>query len=131
MAAPGITPVPVSGSLPGIVPRPVPRPFGAPVVGQGGDPARAAPFDAVTGNPRPAGRDGPMWAAAQALEASFLALMLEDAGVGEVPSSFGGGPGEAHFASFLREAQAKGMVEAGGIGLAESLFDAMKGRADV
>ncbi len=87
----------------------------------------AAPSQALPTNRR----DGPMWAAAQALEASFLALMLEDAGVGAVPSSMGGGPGEAHFASFLREAQARGMVEAGGIGLAESLFQAMGGRDDV
>lgn len=76
-------------------------------------------------------RDAALWAAAQAMEASFLSMMLEDAGVGEVPDAFGGGAGEEHFASFLREAQAKEMVEAGGIGLAESLFEAMKGRADV
>ena len=95
-------------------------------------PARPSPLSAsVRPDPRPMStRDGQIWAAARSLEASFLALMLEDAGVGAVPSAFGGGPGEAHFASFLREAQARGMVEAGGIGLAESLFDAMKGRSD-
>lgn len=69
-------------------------------------------------------------AAAAKLEATFLAEMLKSAGVGAPRESFGGGPGEEHFASFLREAQAREMVEAGGIGLAEALFEAMKVRLD-
>ena len=44
--------------------------------------------------------------------------------------AFGGGEGEDSFASFLRDAQAENLVSAGGIGLAESLFDAMKARAN-
>ncbi|MFB1024792.1 MAG: rod-binding protein, partial [Octadecabacter sp.] len=38
---------------------------------------------------------------------------------------FGGGAGEDQFASFLRDDQAKQMTQAGGIGLAQSMFDAM------
>ncbi len=68
--------------------------------------------------------------AAAKLEATFLAEMLKSAGVGAPRESFGGGAGEEQFASFLREAQAKEMVEAGGIGLAEALFEAMKVRID-
>ena len=68
--------------------------------------------------------------AAQNLEATFLAEMLKAAGVGAPRDAFGGGAGEDQFASFLREAQAKEMVHAGGIGLAESLFEAMKVRMD-
>ena len=68
--------------------------------------------------------------AAQNLEATFLAEMLKAAGVGAPRDAFGGGAGEDQFASFLREAQAKEMVRAGGIGLAESLFEAMKVRLD-
>ena len=68
--------------------------------------------------------------AARALEASFLAVMLKSAGFGEGRDAFGGGTGEDQFASFLVQAQAEKMVEAGGIGLAESLFEALKGRAD-
>ena len=71
-------------------------------------------------------RTDPLWTAAQALEQNFLAEMLKSAGVGEAPSAFGGGVGEDQFASYLREAQAGAMVEAGGIGLAERLFQAMK-----
>lgn len=66
--------------------------------------------------------------AAQKLEATFLAEMLKAAGVGAPRETFGGGAGEEHFASFLREAQANEMVKSGGIGLAEALFEAMKGK---
>lgn len=68
----------------------------------------------------------PLRAVAQKLEAAFLSEMLKAAGVGKTPDSFGGGAGEEHFASFLRDAQASEMVRAGGIGLAESLFQALK-----
>ena len=64
--------------------------------------------------------------AAQKMEATFLAEMLKSAGVGAPRETFGGGAGEEHFSSFLREAQAEEMVKAGGIGLAEALFEAMK-----
>ena len=67
-------------------------------------------------------------AAAERLEAAFLAEMLKSAGVGKTPETFGGGAGEAQFASFLREAQATEMVKAGGIGLADHIFDAMRAR---
>lgn len=68
--------------------------------------------------------------AAQTLEATFLSEMLKSAGVGAPRTSFGGGAGEEHFASFLREEQAAEMVKAGGIGLAEVLFNAMKVRSN-
>lgn len=54
----------------------------------------------------------------QKLETVFLAEMLKAAGVGKSPDSFGGGVGEDQFSSFLREAQAREMVYAGGLGLA-------------
>ena len=62
---------------------------------------------------------------AQALEAQFLSEMLKSAGVGQTPKEFGGGAGEDQFSSFLRDEQAKQMTQAGGIGLAQSLFDSM------
>lgn len=67
---------------------------------------------------------------ARELEATFLAEMLKYAGLGETPDSFGGGAGEEQFGSFLRLEQARAMVDAGGIGLAQSLFEAMKESAD-
>lgn len=66
--------------------------------------------------------------AAEKLEATFLAEMLKSAGVGQPRDAFGGGAGEEHFSSFLRDAQAEEMVKAGGIGLAEALFAAMIAR---
>lgn len=73
-------------------------------------------------------KDQPLREAARELETTFLAEMLKSAKVGETPESFGGGEGENQFASFLRLEQARQMTEGGGIGLAESLFDALKER---
>jgi len=75
-------------------------------------------------------RDEKLREAARELEANFLAEMLKAAGLGETPDSFGGGAGEEQFGSFLRLEQARAMVDAGGIGLAQSLFEALKERAD-
>lgn len=80
--------------------------------------------------PEPPTRDERLRAAAEKLEAGFLAEMLKAAGLGTPRDAFGGGTGEDQFASFLREAQAAEMVRAGGIGLAQSLFEAMRTRAD-
>ena len=73
-------------------------------------------------------RDQALWKVAQELEASFLAEMLKSAGLGAPRDAFGGGEGEEQFGSFLRQAQAQLMVKAGGIGLAQSLFEALKER---
>jgi Rod binding domain-containing protein len=79
--------------------------------------------------PAPA-HDRKLFEAAQKLEASFLAEMLEAAGLGKTSSQFGGGAGEEQFASLLVQEQATQMVEAGGIGLAEALFAVLKERDD-
>lgn len=70
--------------------------------------------------------DQPLWNVAQKLEATFLAEMLKSTGLGASRESFGGGAGEDQFGSFLRLEQAEMMVQAGGIGLAQSLFEALK-----
>lgn len=85
---------------------------------------------AATPNTQMNRRDARLMEAAQELEATFLAEMLKSAGLGDMPTSFGGGAGEEQFGSFLRMEQARAMVGAGGIGLAESLFEALKERAD-
>lgn len=69
--------------------------------------------------PAPA-RDPVLWQKAQQLEAGFLAEMLK--GMQPADASFAGGIGEEQFGSFLREGQARLMVERGGIGLAEQIF---------
>ncbi|MFZ3585198.1 rod-binding protein [Loktanella sp. DJP18] len=79
--------------------------------------------------PAPPTSDACLMAAAQKLEATFLSEMLKSAGFDSARGAFGGGDGEDGFASFLRDAQAENMAAAGGIGLAESLFNAMKARA--
>lgn len=75
-------------------------------------------------------QDAALFKAAQDLEATFLAEMLKSAGFGKTREFFGGGIGEDQFGSFLRQAQADEMVKIGGIGLAQSLFEALKERAD-
>lgn len=85
------------------------------------------PGSANTGN---ASRDAALREAAGKLEANFLAEMLKSAGVGAPRDSLGGGIGEEQFSSFLVTAIAEDMVKAGGIGLAESLFLALRARED-
>ena len=80
-------------------------------------------------SPPPTTHETQLMAVAQSLEATFLAEMLKSAGIGETPSDFGGGAGEDQFASFMRDEQAKQMTAAGGIGLAQSLFDTMMARS--
>ena len=69
--------------------------------------------------------------AADSFEAQFIAEMLKYSGLNETSSSFGGGPGEEAFASFLTEAYAEKITTAGGFGLSEAIFRAMisKGEA--
>jgi Rod binding domain-containing protein len=86
--------------------------------------ATAPPFSSLPSIP-----ETQLMAVAQSLEAAFLSEMLKSAGIGETPSDFGGGAGEDQFASFMRDEQAKQMTAAGGIGLAQSLFDAMMARS--
>lgn len=66
-----------------------------------------------------------MRATAQKLEASFLAEMLKHTGLGESSGSFSGGIGEEQFTSFLRQEHAELLATRGGIGLANTIFQAM------
>lgn len=69
--------------------------------------------------------NAPLRQKALELETAFLAEMLGHAGFGTARESFGGGIGEEQFSSFLRQEQAKAMVQSGGIGLAEVMFRAL------
>lgn len=75
-------------------------------------------------------RDQKLREAAQELEATFLAEMLTAAGLGKTNELLGGGAGEDQFSSFMVKEQANAMVRSGGIGLAESIYDALKERAN-
>jgi Rod binding domain-containing protein len=61
--------------------------------------------------------------AAQDLEASFIAEMLRAAGAER--SSGLGGEEQSEFASFLLEARAREIARAGGLGLAQTLFESL------
>lgn len=62
---------------------------------------------------------------AEELEVSFLSEMLAHSGLSEMQGAFGGGHGEAQFASFLRQEQARLIVHSGGLGLAELIFTSL------
>ena len=64
-------------------------------------------------------------AAAEDLEAAFLAEMLKSAGLGKTRQSFGGGAGEDQFSSFLVQHQAQQLARSGGVGLSEILLQSM------
>lgn len=68
----------------------------------------------------------PLRQAATELEAAFLTEMLKSAGFGKSRESMGGGAGEDQYSSLLVRAQADHIAQSGGIGLAESLFNALK-----
>ena len=65
---------------------------------------------------------------AKAFEASFLAEMLKASGMGKSRDSFGGGAGEDAFTSMMVDEQATLMVERGGIGLSEAIFESLWAR---
>lgn len=76
-------------------------------------------------SPPSPGRHDQLMAKAEELEAAFLSEMLAHSGLGEVQGDFGGGLGEAQFASFLRQEQARLIAQNGGLGLAELIFNSM------
>ncbi len=75
------------------------------------------------------GREDALRAAAQDLEAAFIAEMLKQAKFGEARGAFGGGAGEEQFASFLRAEHADAIAAQGGFGLAESIFNTLLSRS--
>lgn len=70
-------------------------------------------------------RHDQLMAKAEELEATFLSEMLSHTGLGDTQGSFSGGEGEEQFASFLRQEQAKLIVQHGGVGLSELIFNSM------
>lgn len=81
-----------------------------------------SPSDTVPAN------DTRLREAARNLEASFIAEMLRAAGA-EREAGLGETDGESPFASFLLDARAQEIAKAGGLGLAETLFQSLA-RAD-
>lgn len=62
---------------------------------------------------------------ARKLEAVFISQMLKNAGFAETTGSFDSQKNEDQFASFYTEEIAKAVVESGGFGLSENLFQAL------
>ena len=86
------------------------------------------PVDSVSTN-APLDQKKTIKLAADKLEAQFLAEMLKASGVGQPRSGFGGGIGEEQFSSFLADAYAKEMVQAGGLGLSDAIYASLLQRS--
>ena len=78
----------------------------------------------------PSPRTAQLMQKAQELETRFLSEMLAHTGLDAQSGAFGGGIGEDQFASFLRDVQAKAMVDHGGLGLAQNIFESLVRRDD-
>lgn len=89
------------------------------------------PIHTQSAQKQPPRADQDLRQVAQELEATFLAEMLKTAGLHKTSAAFGGGVGEDQFGSFLVKAQADELAKAGGIGLAEQIFEALKESDDV
>lgn len=77
--------------------------------------------------PSPA-RSAQLMKKARELETNFLSEMLSYTGLDAQKGDFTGGLGEDQFSSFLRDAQAKAMVDHGGVGLSQNIFNALARR---
>lgn len=88
------------------------------------------PISAATNGADRTPAERQLWKVAQDLEATFMAEMLKHAGLGAMQDDFNGGIGEEQFQSFLRQEQARAIAGQGGIGLTQSIFEALKDRAD-
>ncbi len=65
-------------------------------------------------------------ATAQAFEASFISIMLQQMFEGvETAAPFGGGTGETMFRSFMTDAFSKQMAKAGGVGISDAVATEM------
>lgn len=71
-------------------------------------------------------QNDPLRQAATELESAFLTEMLKSAGFAKTRNHMGGGAGEDQFGSLLVRAHADHIARNGGIGLAESLYQALK-----
>ena len=70
--------------------------------------------------------DEALWRAARSFEAVFTAEMLSHAGTSTARSAYGGGFAEETFRSLLSREWASSVVEAGGFGLAEKIYQSLK-----
>jgi Rod binding domain-containing protein len=96
-------------------------------------PGRARPVEPARGGraadlPKQPG-EARLRASAIRFEAAFLAEMLRHAGLGKTPSAFNGGAGEAAFSGTLIQEYATRISEAGGIGIADRIFQALLDRS--
>lgn len=62
---------------------------------------------------------------ARRLETRFVAEMLDQAGLDAREGGFGGGAGESQFASMMVTEKARAIVDSGGLGLSEAIYESL------
>ncbi len=73
-------------------------------------------------------KDKAMREAAKEFEAVFLAEMLSHTSLADTSETFGGGAGEDAFGSMMTREWANQLTERGGIGLSETIYQALVAR---
>lgn len=73
-------------------------------------------------------KDKAMREAANEFEAVFLAEMLSHTSLGDTSETFGGGAGEDAFGSMMTREWANQLTARGGIGLSETIYQALVAR---
>lgn len=73
-------------------------------------------------------KDKAMREAANEFEAVFLAEMLSHTSLGDTSETFGGGAGEDAFGSLMTREWANQLTARGGIGLSETIYQALVAR---
>ena len=105
----------------------MPMPLTSPILGPQNISLHKSGQSVARGADTQSTQDKALREAAIDLEASFLSEMLKSAGLGKSREGFGnGGAGEDQFSGFLVQAQAKEIAKSGGIGLAETIYNALK-----
>ena len=79
----------------------------------------------IAGDMLPQTQEAWLCRTAMEFEAAFLAEMLSHSGLGRARTEQGGGAGEEAFSSLLAREQARHFAQAGGIGLAERIFESL------
>lgn len=65
---------------------------------------------------------------AKDFEKAFVSEMLRHSGLGEMPSTFNGGPGEAAFSGMIADHYAEEIARTGGLGLSDHIFRVLSER---
>jgi Rod binding domain-containing protein len=117
--------------IPTTIQHPAIQPPGLPglVAPQPGPASRGQPDNPVEHTRENTRENTRLRAEAERFEAAFLAEMLRHSGLGQMPESFNGGPGEAAFAGSLVQEYANRIAATGTLGIADRIYQTLVERS--